>query len=447
MVAGPAVRTVSGVGPLDDVLAGQLGADAVRRLVLRPLDFGLAPLIEESMPQGRTRRLRLLRSKYKPRRNLTAYYSAYTATARGRAPEERHLAVTWQCAQTDVSREPPADTSGTHVSVLVYPDDPCLPALARLSSGTHLAALAADMPGAPGAHTSPLRVRVLRYRPGQRHVLRAVGHGDGGALIVKTDREDSGSRAVRVAQAHGPELERRFPRAGLARPLGHNVTDRASLWHESAGEPLWQALTARRSPDALVSYVGSALRVLHDIDIDGSTQTGHDGTALPRCRDADEHVALTRRAGEHISALLPTVGKVYVDLAAHLAERLDRLPAGPSGLAHGDLKCDHVIVDRDRLRLIDLDRAGVGDPAVDLGALLADLRWWCPGRAGRFAVALHAGYGPCEAERWTRAQTLAALFQLRFAARRCAVHDPAWERKVRKTVAAALGSVRERGLR
>src|SRR5262245_30541248 len=108
---------------------------------MRPLDFGLAPPLDECLPRARNRHLRLLRSKYKPRRKLTVFYSTYTATAQGRTPEEHHLAVTWQCAQADVPSEPSTDTSGAHVSVLVYPTDPCLPALARLSSGAHLAAL------------------------------------------------------------------------------------------------------------------------------------------------------------------------------------------------------------------------------------------------------------------------------------------------------------------
>ena len=444
MVLGPVVRTLSGVEPLDDLPAADLGADAIRRIVQHPRDFGLAPLLDESLPPGRTWCLRLLRTKYKPQRKLTA---CYTATSQGRIPDECHLAVSWQTARTGVSPEPADTPHGWRVTVLVYPADPCLPALARLSCGAHVTALALTMRGGAVGDTAPLRVQVLRYRPGQRHVLRAVDPADGRALIVKTDKDDSGSRAVPFAQVVGSALERRCPWAGLARPLGYSVLDRASLWHESSGEPLWRVLPATGPPAAQVERDGSARRMLHDTDLGAATYADGGSHALPRCRDADEQVALTLRAGEHISALLPAVGKTYHELVGQLAERLDRLPVGPSALVHGDLKCDHVLVHRDRLRLIDLDRAGRGEPALDLGALMADLRWWFPDQASGFAVTLRDGYGPCEAARLARAETLESLIQLRHVARRYAVHDPEWEPKVRAGVAAVLGAVRERAPR
>jgi len=440
---GPYVRALSGVESLDEVLAGHLGVDAVRKVVLRPLDFGLAPLLDEQSPPGRHWHLRLVRSKYKPERMLTAYY---TATTHCHAAEQRHLAVTWQAAATGLS--PGSSRPGSHARVTahVYPDDPSIPALERLSDGAYLASLAASLDGRVDHVTAPLRVRVLRYRPGHRHVLHAVAAGNPHGLVVKTDKHDASARAFRLARDHGPHLAQRCPFAGLVQPLGYSAGDRASLWHEAAGKPLWRVLTAPPSQDALFARVGIALRALHDTDVDAPNHAGHDGAALPRCRDADEHVALTLRAGEHISALLPDVGRVYDDLVHRLAERLEGLPGAHSTLAHGDLKCDHILVDRDRLCLIDLDRAGRGDPALDLGLLMADLRWWSPDQADWHAAALRAGYGRCEDARWRRAETLASLFLLRFAARRCAVYDPAWERKVRAGLAAALGSARKRGM-
>ena len=445
------MHTLPGMDQLDEVLSGHLGARAVRGVVLHPVHYGLAPLLDEHLPhlpRGHAWHLRLVRSKYKPGRDLTAYYAVTTQ----HAPGERHLAVTWHGNGAELA--PGAPRSYAPVTVLAYPSDPTMPALTRLSDGAYLASLAASLGGSPGASpggtadaaAGPLQVRVLRYRPGHRHVLHARDPAAGPALVVKTERHGSGARAVRIAQLHGPGLARRCPGAGVARPIGVSVTDGASLWHEVAGRPLWRVLAA--SALHVVARVGGALRVLHDSDQShASANAGDDGAGLPRCRDAEEHVALTLRAGEPVRALLPAVGRTYDDLAGRLAERLDRMRDGSSALAHGDLKCDHIFVDGNRLRLIDLDRAGCGDPALDLGALMADLRWWYPDQAGAFALALRAGYGRCEAARWTRAETLATLFQLRFAARRCAVHDPEWEPKVRAGVAAALGSARERGLR
>lgn len=448
---GRVVHAVPATGPLDEVLAGNLGVEAVRRVALHPLEFGVEPLLDECLPGTGSWSFRLLRSKYKPRRKLTAYYLVTTG---GPAPDERHLAVTWRSTEEVPAPGSPGHVSCGPVAVLAYPADPCMPALARLSNGAYLASLALSLCGSDGTDgtdgsdgwaSAPLRVGVLRYRPGKRHVLHAVGDADGRGLVVKTDKQDAGSRAVRVARVHGPELERRCPWVGLAQPLGHSAGDRASVWRESAGEPLWRVCTDGGSATALMEGLGEALRVLHDTG-PRSTDVGPDAAALPRCRDTDEHAARVLRAGEHIAALLPRVGRAYHDLASRLVERLGRLPGGPPALVHGDLKCDHVLVDGDRFRLIDLDRAGYGDPALDLGALLADLRWWYPDdRAAKLSTALRAGYGPCEVARWARAHTLAALFQLRFAAHRCAVHDPAWGFKVSAQVATATLTARRAG--
>jgi aminoglycoside phosphotransferase (APT) family kinase protein len=113
-------------------------------------------------------------------------------------------------------------------------------------------------------------------------------------------------------------------------------------------------------------------------------------------------------------------------------------PAAPT-LVHGDLKSDNVLTG-DSLRILDLDRAGVGDPAADLAKFVADLQWWSPGRrggAGGLLSAFRGGYGPGAEDRWLRAGALVPIFQLRFAARRCAVHERDWPVRVEALVVAA----------
>ncbi len=50
-------------------------------------------------------------------------------------------------------------------------------------------------------------------------------------------------------------------------------------------------------------------------------------------------------------------------------------PSGPPVLLHGDCHAGNALFDGDRLALIDLDQAGVGPAAADLGSLVARLRW------------------------------------------------------------------------
>jgi Ser/Thr protein kinase RdoA (MazF antagonist) len=98
------------------------------------------------------------------------------------------------------------------------------------------------------------------------------------------------------------------------------------------------------------------------------------------------------------------------------------------------------MVDGGRVCLIDLDRFGLGEPALDLGKFLADLRWCCRARRLDEAVLTAAfvdGYGGRCPSRWERANLLAVLFSLKLAARRGAVHDPAWASSTTSAIADA----------
>ena len=64
-------------------------------------------------------------------------------------------------------------------------------------------------------------------------------------------------------------------------------------------------------------------------------------------------------------------------------------PRARSVLVHGDLHLKNALLAGDRLSLLDLDQAGVGHPAADLGSLLAALA--AARLAGGLAAATSAG--------------------------------------------------------
>ena len=100
--------------------------------------------------------------------------------------------------------------------------------------------VAADSPcRAEGA-----RIEAVRYRPGQRHVLRvsAATDRDNPAAYLKIDRDNHGARAVRFAQAVGPLLRERSPRARLVAPLGYVAEDQAAIWRGMAGTAMSQEI-------------------------------------------------------------------------------------------------------------------------------------------------------------------------------------------------------------
>jgi hypothetical protein len=403
-------------GLLKSALDGRDGPAAVRAIVTSPLEHGVAELLDAALPAARPRSLQLLRSKYKPTRKLTGYYTV----ADGEALVRRHVAVTW--------------TADGGVGLLVSPTDPAMPEIGRLADPPALGRLVEELSG-PGRPAGSPRVTTVRYRPGQRHVLEAR-YPAGPAVYVKVDRDTSGARAVPVAHALRDVFLGEMPEAGIVQPVGFSPPDRAALWWEVPGRVLAALVRSGSGAASAVEQVGRAVRVIHE---SASTPGEHPALDAVGTRAVESEVAGTVRAGEHIAALLPEVGAIYADVVADVVTRLDRLPVDGPTFTHGDLKAENLLVDSGRLHVLDLDRACWTEPAMDLGKFVADLRWWSrsPHAAAGLETAFRAGYGEGDPIRWARAGLLATLFEVKFAARRCVVHDPHWSSRVRAQVARA----------
>lgn len=429
---------------LEDALTGRLGAGSVRRIVLNPLQHGLADLLASCLPDPSSCVVDLMRTKFKPGRKLTAYYGVTVSGI------TRHVSLSWLVqpltpaldagsVEAEAGRRRvlapftrlAATSDDRRTTLLVGPADPRMPQLVTLSQPEHMATAIAQLAGAGSPPAAAVRIATVRYRPGQRHVLR-VAQSNGGVdatTFVKLDRDDSGVRAVAVARAVGPILTESCAHAALAEPLGFDLMDRAALWRQAPGAPLRRWLTSGSSGGSeLVGLLGAALRVLHDRGPRPASGALGAVGGLP-AHNAAAEVAATLRAGEHLGVLLPELAARYCALAGQVADRLERLPGEASTFTHGDVKCDNILSDGHTLCLLDLDRCAWADPALDLAKVLADLRWWGATDGADVPAltnALIVGYGDCEPHRWARARTLAALFQLKLAARRITVDDVAW---------------------
>jgi hypothetical protein len=378
-------------------------------------------------------RCTVTRSKLKPHRKLTAYVEVS-----GAGLDRRPVAATWTLPPSapqahlrpadppvaDALRGPfatlrvPADAAG--MSILVSPLDPAFPQLAGLHDPARLGRLltSAGLPADPDA----LTVTPLRYRPGQRHVLRIDLAGTQEAFYAKCYRDDTGARAVRRCGRIAAALRAWGGPADTVAALAYVESERLVLWHGSQGVPLSRIVT--RAP-ALAGTAGAALRALHDDPVSEGASAGQS--------DPVAEAGATVRSCEHVVALAPEAAGGLLGLVAHTAERLGSVPPESGHRLHGDYKCDNMLVEGQRLRLLDFDRVTIGDPALDLGKLCADLRWWArvDGVDPEAVVsALLAGYGPCPATRLLRAGHYDVLFQLRAAGRRVQLHEPAWPERV-----------------
>ncbi|MFN8123589.1 MAG: aminoglycoside phosphotransferase family protein [Thermoleophilia bacterium] len=197
---------------------------------------------------------------------------------------------------------------------------------------------------------------------------RAVGHrGPAG-------RGRRGARAYGKAYAPGtadlPALSRRYGAAAAAlaghpglrapRALAHSAAHDLLVLEAMPGER-WDRLDAAARRVAL-ARLGQGIAVLHGVD-PGGLGAGPFGRLRP---DRVE------RSCALVGAALPHLA----ERTARIARGLSRRPAERDRpvLLHGDCHPKNALAGPEGLALIDLDQAGVGAPAADVGSLLARLR-------------------------------------------------------------------------
>lgn len=247
------------------------------------------------------------------------------------------------------------DESGDERAVWVYPNDPRLPALAHAVVPARASTLLAGFDPAwaePGDRGS-LELSIAAYRPGKRAVVRAALGSRRAYLKVVPP----GGRARRIHDRH-----RAWRHAGIPVPRAFGFTDQGVVAiAEQPGLPATAALD-RVDPVRLLDAVDELRRRIastsSDVEARASLASRIDWYAR-RTR------ALAPELGERIRGIRRSVSAT---LEATVPER---------ATIHGDLHLGQLFVDPVApdhvVGLIDIDTAGVGDPADDEAALWAHL--------------------------------------------------------------------------
>src|SRR5579859_1969963 len=202
--------------------------------------------------------------------------------------------------------------ASTHAEDAVQPDD------ARIAAALHWAARAAY---GPAAHLTRWRATELTNRGGRR--------------VVRYDLTLSGGATGAMGEMNG------------TRPV---------RW---IGKFYDSAETAAR---VAVPAVARALAALHALPAPDW------GNAMPA-----EIVADLRRRVDALCDWLPDQAAALRTTLARLERRAVVLPA-PAALTHGDFGAGQLLWERGRLVVLDFDKCGRGDPALDLGNFTAQLR-------------------------------------------------------------------------
>src|SRR5690349_1179927 len=178
----------------EDVLSGKAGREGIYRVIhgqssRRRLRAEVRSMLRQGYHAGP---FQLTRVKYKPARKLSAYFTFPILDSSGQSKGLVHLAVAWQSGLDGANHaedwgrlQEEADRSGLMpvqrelwredaeegIRLQLWPFDPKFPQLIRLGTPSHVAGMFASLGITPGLTQMPV-VTPIRYRPGERHVLR-----------------------------------------------------------------------------------------------------------------------------------------------------------------------------------------------------------------------------------------------------------------------------------
>lgn len=212
---------------------------------------------------------------------------------------------------------------------------------------------------------------LIVHRPERRAVVRTTPDGGGRAVCTAAGPRASAVYTKVVRPRRTAALVRRMGQAAMV--PGLDVPQVVAV-DEEAGTIRTSTLPGRTLHDLLpegvpvaAEQVGVAVRTLHSAGgVDGVPR--HDLRAeVENTRVllglARRHHALTARAIDALERDVSRAASVIADAGA----------VGSLRLLHRDLHDKQVLIDGEDVGMLDVDTLGMGDPALDLGNLLAHL--------------------------------------------------------------------------
>jgi hypothetical protein len=252
--------------------------------------------------------------------------------------------------------------------VWAFPDDPTLPGLAVAADGHVVRRVLRPSP-------NRLTVEPLRYRPRRRAVLRYLLDG-GEVLFGKVVAPRRARRLLAVADAvrsTGPACETGGPAAGApislafpTRSLGRGALVLPTL----PGRDLRGLLLDGRAVPA-PDRVARLLESVHRHCQPALAERGPSDDRGSMRRQVDPGTALC--AARLMARLLPEEACTAGRVAEAVTHRADASEPPEPRIVHGDLYEAQILVDGDRLGLLDLDDLGPGDPLLDAANFCAHL--------------------------------------------------------------------------
>jgi len=211
----------------------------------------------------------------------------------------------------------------------------------------------------------PVRYRTelgaaLRYTVEARH--RAKAQRATRCCYLKVYRDDRGEATWRLLQRLSqPAAGRQYD---VVAPLAYLGALRTLAIAQAPGTPLLHLLLGGHDPATTVRPVARAVAAFNQQDAEA--------VGISRAHTRADQLADVRHAARLVSWACPELRPVVGAVTAAVERGLPDVAAAP---VHGDLKADHVFLERDgeRVIFIDLDSVALGDPVRDPAHLWAYL--------------------------------------------------------------------------
>ncbi len=248
--------------------------------------------------------------------------------------------------------------------LLPFPYDHKMPGLAQFLSSLSSSSLRIGPDRrCLGALSNP---DVMRYRPGLRATVRvevnqskSSSTDKSNLMFVKFSAEEDAGTAVRQQTRYARQLGR--PNQGLTidAPIAKCGQTGAVIYAHATGRTLQDEAGLHGNYQRMAEISADAIHRLHTAEAEG----------LPAANSERMARRLTR-AASLIAWACPDTAPLSNEIVANINQQFSSLQARP---VHGDLKPEHIFVDGEQVTLIDNESIELGDPAFDLGRLLARL--------------------------------------------------------------------------
>ena len=253
----------------------------------------------------------------------------------------------------------------------VFPFDYRLPAMSRLMtdpSGLITPYLSGGVERGQ-IHQATWEAKTVRYRVGMRAMVRLIVRaqsppGDAGfsqTIYAKVFRDErDGERTFQIQRAIWEATTAGNAAFTVAQPLVWLPDQRVLLFAEVPGVTLRGILASTGSAETAVRQAARAIASFHRLPIDAFARN-------PRRRPTRDEDARPEKLGDRLRASAPRLAAEIDRLVAGIEAGLSGGPIAPT---HFDLRPGHVLIDGDRVALLDFDKLTLADPMVDIANFL-----------------------------------------------------------------------------